>query len=257
MFNTPKLDPNYMGTQLVDGNNYLFNRFQADSGGLIIRNIVADIRACARPPVFVFDGLNGDDRRRKLVPEYKVRTAKALKARESMWPMLKLFRSLMPFLPCVTINVPTWEADDVLATLAKPPCRVITTDRDLSQLSVTPDVEVTAKFSDVPPDQVRLYKTFCGDASDNIKGVHLFGQKSWEVLNKDRAPSFEFGRWSAEQLGMKESHHTWCLFNTDKLKAYWEIIGLLEVPMDQIVANMIVGAPNPDRINAILKEFML
>ncbi|MBZ9714879.1 5'-3' exonuclease, partial [Deinococcus multiflagellatus] len=87
---------------------------------------------------------------------------------------------------------PNHEADDVLGTLARRapgPVVIVTSDRDLlstvtDQVSVfdprtrqvmTP-ADVQRRFG-VPPARMTLFKSLCGDASDNIPGVHGLGEK--------------------------------------------------------------------------------
>lgn len=77
-----------------------------------------------------------------------------------------------------------YEADDLIATLVRPPAVIHTTDKDLAQL-VTDEItlgrdgpaEVVAKFG-VRPDQIADLLGLAGDAVDNIAGVEGIGRKT-------------------------------------------------------------------------------
>jgi 5'-3' exonuclease len=77
-----------------------------------------------------------------------------------------------------------YEADDLIATLVRPPAVIWSTDKDLAQL-VTDEItlgrdgpaEVMAKFG-VRPDQIADLLGLAGDATDNIPGVPGIGRKT-------------------------------------------------------------------------------
>ncbi|ACO47409.1 5'-3' exonuclease H3TH domain-containing protein [Deinococcus deserti] len=92
---------------------------------------------------------------------------------------------------------PNHEADDVMGTLARrAPGRavIVTSDRDLfSAVTETVQVyeprsrtvitvaDVQARFG-VSPERIPLFKSLCGDSSDNIPGVRGLGEKAASVL---------------------------------------------------------------------------
>jgi len=260
-----RIDPSFPHLQIVDGNNYLLHRFRAEQEGLVIRNIIADIRQCMKPPLFIFDGMNGNQRRRDIYPSYKVRSEAETLARENSFPTLNLFREVMQHVPCVMCRVDGWEADDVMATIAttsSTPVRIVTTDRDLSQLKTDPNIDVTSGYDTIPPEDVRLYKAFVGDPSDKIPGIKGFGKKSWEYLNKSVArAALEMGtdvtRVNVGHLGMNPATYSWWVANQPLVHDFWEIVGLFDVPVCEIYKNLKVGRPNPEEVNRLLSEFML
>lgn len=127
---------------------------------------------------------------------------------EDFVPDLKNLQELLQAFNLPVLTSPGYEADDVLATLAKKASdrgyrvKILTGDRDLFQL-VDPQQEITvlylstdflkrgrstgpAEFSPeqvkeklgVSPAQVVDYKALCGDKSDNIPGVKGIGEKT-------------------------------------------------------------------------------
>ncbi len=124
------------------------------------------------------------------------------------------------------IHAPGWEADDVIATLAKQAAedgmevRIVSNDKDLRQL-LGPRVQLynirKRQFQDegflreqwgIRPDQVIDFQSLVGDAVDNVPGVPLVGPKKASALlekfgaldavlaNADQAP----GKKLAENL---------------------------------------------------------
>jgi hypothetical protein len=249
----------------VDGNAFLLNQLRAVQNGMIVRNVIDQIRGCLFPPVFVFDGKGGNDRRRALYPAYKT---KRTSPGEDLFTSIQLIRDAMSHLPTVQITVPGWEADDVIGTLAMQRAsagervRVVTVDRDLAQLAAHPKIEVTAGYEDITPRQIRLFKATTGDSADNIRGIPGFGPKSWVLLNK---PVMEVQlinrKWdtsrTAEEMGLRPSHFTWCQENFDELLVMWDIVGLFGVPAQEINSRLLVGLQDLSKVEALLKEYML
>jgi hypothetical protein len=247
-------------TQLVDGNGFALSRLHA---GDTARHIVTDIRRSRSPAIIVWDGRNATTRRRAFYPLYK--TGRKPMG-EGLFASIRLIKELCRHIPCVQVEVPEWEADDVLASLAVhratrgQKVRVVTVDRDLYQLAVHPLVEVTAKYEHVMPHYVRLYKTFVGDPSDTVKGVPRFGEKAWEVLNKEAANKLlasDASEWGDDPLGLSPKHFDWCRNNFEELRKLWLVVGLQAVAMDEVTSCFEVGIENQGKVESLLREFML
>jgi len=131
---------------------------------------------------------------------------------EDFVPDLKNLQELLSALRVPVVTSPGYEADDILATLAKRASeagyrvKILTGDRDLFQL-VDPQKETSvlylstdflkrgrttgpAEFGPeevkeklgISPAQVVDYKALCGDKSDNIPGVKGIGEKTAVTL---------------------------------------------------------------------------
>ena len=98
------------------------------------------------------------------------------------------------------ISYPAWEADDVIATIARQAVergmdvRIVTSDKDCRQL-IGPhvqlfnirkntffDAEALKKDWGVRPDQVVDFQALVGDSVDNVPGVPLIGPKKASAL---------------------------------------------------------------------------
>ncbi len=139
--------------------------------------------------------------RHKAYAEYK---ATREKMPDEMSDQLPMLRQVIEAMGIPIIEVPGYEADDVLATLAlKARDRglkvfLVTSDKDLMQL-VADDIkvynlrrrideaevlgpeEVKHKIG-VPPQQIRDFLALVGDSSDNIPGVPKVGKKTAQTL---------------------------------------------------------------------------
>ena len=145
--------------------------------------------------VVVFDA-RGKTFRHRLYPEYKAgRDAQP----EDLSLQIPLVRELLDAYAVAVLEIPDFEADDVIATLvARAPdaarISIVSTDKDLMQL-VDERVtlfdgikdrrfgpgEVEERFG-VPPAQLLDLRSLVGDPSDNIPGVKGIGQKGAEAL---------------------------------------------------------------------------
>ncbi|HEX6506311.1 MAG TPA: 5'-3' exonuclease [Chloroflexota bacterium] len=132
---------------------------------------------------------------------------------------------LLPQLGIPALTAPTFEADDIMGTLACARARagarsvIVSTDRDLLQLvseaievlapgnppRVARDEEDVRERLGVPPSGVTTFKALAGDASDNIPGVRGIGTKTAVDL-VNRFGSLEAIFDSLESLPPKVSH---------------------------------------------------
>ncbi len=141
--------------------------------------------------VVVFDPPGGKSFRQEIYGEYK---AQRDKQPEDLSTQMPAVRDLIDAHRLAVLQVPGFEADDVIATLvARAPedfrVTIVSTDKDLMQL-VTERVwlldtmkdrrydpaEVEERFG-VPPEQVLDLRALVGDPSDNIPGVRGIGEK--------------------------------------------------------------------------------
>lgn len=177
---------------IIDSNNWVRVKMEESLGGASIMNLWTDLMMTSNSGIqqlFVFDGYNSRQKRRSLYPEYK---AKRKPADQSFFDGLNFFKELLAYAPAnvQTVSVPEYEADDVIANIAYKwqdmydKINIISTDKDLTQLRTIPNVNTLATPK-VDPKWVRLYKTFVGDSSDNIPGVHGFGDGAWDKTSDD------------------------------------------------------------------------
>ena len=138
----------------------------------------------------------GGSFRRQLFPAYKATRDAQPEDLTAQWP---LARELIEAFRLPVLEVPGFEADDVIATLARitPPeweVLIVSSDKDLMQLvggrvalldsmkdkRIGP-AEVVERFG-VGPDKLLDVRALVGDPSDNIPGVKGIGEKGAAAL---------------------------------------------------------------------------
>ncbi len=134
-----------------------------------------------------------DTFRRDIFPEYK---ANRRRMPEDLVPQQPLCREAMEVLGIPSLEVPRYEADDVIATVAAQwrargrDVVVVTKDKDLTQLvdehvtlwdatkDQVLDRDGVVEKMGVPPEQVTEALGLAGDSSDNVPGVPGIGLKT-------------------------------------------------------------------------------
>lgn len=252
--------------KLIDSMNYIRRVFEKDLSGRAPRNIINDMLTHrGEVVIWVWDSPGAKATRQKVLPCYK---SKRLPAPENIWPIISLMKEALQYTPALQVEVPRFEADDVIATLVRkfPHEKkfIVSNDADLRQLLVVPNTEIEAKepaFA-VEPKHIRLFKCFVGDPSDNIGGVPGFGKKTWTDVNKGLLARFLdefFGRGDPpwEQLGIPKRCINWIKDNRTSLLATWTVVGLWDVPYDLVDRNTIVGKRDPLKVQQLLEPFYL
>ena len=209
-------------TLLVDGNSLLNtgfhgikNMYNGDDhiGGLYhflntLRKLI-DSYFITKVVVF-WDGKDNTKPRTKIYPEYKLNRRLKPKPKEEVDSYGRQKLRTQEYLEELYVRQSTFkwcEADDCIGYYCdnndKEEIIILTSDRDLLQLiSEKVSMHVISlnklfKFNDkvplegvyIPPNNVRLVKTICGDSSDNIYGIKMVGVKSLikikpEILEK-------------------------------------------------------------------------
>lgn len=247
--------PNQPPLVILDATSMLFRGFYAApsrkaadgsevAGLMALTQILLKLlsRAKTRRFVVVFDP-PGQNFRHALSPKYK---AQRKPSPQPLVDQLARAAEVCRALGLMTWQVPGFEADDVLATLAKigraegMPVWCVSPDKDLYQLvddSPPPiavwrmekkqivDAAAVEKMLGVPPDRAVTYFSLIGDSSDNISGVRGIGPKAAASIVKRFATLDEVydnlvRMWSLPVRGAKTL--------ADKLKANKEDAYLAE-----------------------------
>ncbi len=199
---------------LVDGSAYIFRAYHAlppltrKSDGLpigavsgfcnMLSKLVDDVHNDGEVDYFavIFDAARKTFRN-DIYPEYK---AHRPPPPEDLQPQFPLVKRASEAFSLATIEMPGFEADDIIATYARQAreagmqVTIVSSDKDLMQLigggvvmhdpmkqrRIGPD-EVYEKFG-VGPDRVIDVQALCGDATDNVPGVPGIGVKTAALL---------------------------------------------------------------------------
>lgn len=194
---------------LIDGSAYIFRAFFAippltNAGGLPTNAIFGFTNILLKflkqyRPAYVAVALDAGRLtfRNEMYADYK---GNRPEAPADLIPQFPYFRKVLDALNLPLLELPGYEADDIIATLcerlANQGCElvVVSSDKDLMQL-VTDGIklldsakdrwigtdEVREKFG-VTPEQITQVMGLMGDASDNIPGVKGIGEKTASAL---------------------------------------------------------------------------
>ncbi|MCR8612974.1 MAG: hypothetical protein NC236_00635 [Mycoplasma sp.] len=207
---------------IVDGNSLLFKAYYATaySG---TENIMRSKDGIATNAIYLFNIMLSTiiqrdkpshvmvafdaakkTRRHELLESYKGNRATTP---EDLIPQFSMVREMLTLMKIKWYEVVGWEADDIIATLAKKSIssniavKILSTDKDLLQLVdenitvlankrgvKTIEVYTSDNFYEkvgIAPNQVADYKGLVGDPSDNLPGVKGIGNKTAiKLLNK-------------------------------------------------------------------------
>jgi DNA polymerase I len=196
---------------LIDGSGYLFRAYHAlppltrKSDGLpvgavsgycnMLWKLLEDMKAGERPShlAVIFDA--GEKTFRNDI--YQAYKAHRPPPPEDLIPQFPLVRDATRAFGVACIEMPGYEADDLIATYARMAreagarCTIVSSDKDLMQLVVDGKVElydsmknkriasaeVMEKFG-VAPDKVVQVQALAGDSTDNVPGVRGIGVKT-------------------------------------------------------------------------------
>jgi DNA polymerase-1 len=209
----------------------------------------------------------GGSFRRRIYPEYKAgRDAQP----EDLTAQLPLVAELCAAFGVPMLEVPDFEADDVIATLvetapAGAEVCIVSTDKDLMQL-VRPGVElldgvkgrridsaaVEERFG-VSPDKLLDMRALVGDPSDNIPGVKGIGEKGAAKLILEYG-SLDRLLAEADQVKAKRAREG-LLEHADDARLSRELSVLRgDVPIEKGWASLEVCEPDRDRLRGLYKK---
>ncbi len=192
-------------------------------------------------------------------------------APEELIPQFALVREATEAFGVPAIELPDWEADDLIAAYAHQAAEnggevtIVSSDKDLMQL-IRPGVgmldpikqkaigppEVMEKFG-VTPDKMVEVQALIGDSTDNVPGVPGIGPKgAAQLIN-------EYGDLEAVLAaapGMKASKRRDMLIeHADRARISRELVLLrIDTPMPQPISDLVVRQTDPVRLVSWLTQ---
>jgi DNA polymerase I len=197
---------------VIDANSLIFQVFHAipemtSPKGEPVNAVFGFVRdilylAETKKPHYLFCAfdMKGPTFRHELYADYKVHRAEMP---EALVPQFPAIRRVLETLGVPILELASYEADDILATLARVTeelggdCYLVTADKDCRQLitdhvrvynvrkNLMYDAEALAADWGVAPGQVVDFQALVGDAVDHVPGVPLIGPKlAKELLQK-------------------------------------------------------------------------
>ena len=273
---------------LVDGSAYIFRAYHAlppltrKSDGLpvgavsgfcnMLSKLVDDVRESGEADYFavIFDAARKTFRN-DIYPEYK---AHRPPPPEDLRPQFPLVKQASQAFNLATIEMPGFEADDIIATYARQAresgmsVTIVSSDKDLMQLvgdgvvmhdpmkqrRIGPK-QVEEKFG-VGPDRVVDVQALCGDSTDNVPGVPGIGVKTAALLIN------EYGNLDgvldrAEEI--KQTKRRQNLIDHADLARISRRLATLkdDVPVDLGLEDLRLKDPEPDVLLGFMAEMEL
>lgn len=266
---------------LLDGSSYIYRAYYgirdvATADGTPTNAIYGFIRMLLgllqenRPDYMavVFDRPREETFRREIYPEYK---AHREAMPEDLPPQIAAIRQILQALKIPSLEEPGFEADDVIATLARRHAAegievtVVTGDKDLMQivsdriylLDTMKDTrsgpqEVMERFG-VPPELVADVLGLAGDTSDNIPGVPGVGEKTAAELVQRFGSLEDVLKWTNLVNGRKRRENLRA--HADQARMSKTLATLRDdVPLDLSLADLQRQSPNLTDLIPLLRQ---
>ncbi|NJC88904.1 MAG: DNA polymerase I [Desulfuromonas sp.] len=264
---------------LIDGSGYIYRAYFAirhlsNSKGVATNavygfvNMLLKVVREQQPDhlAVIFDS-KGPTFRHQLYPQYKANRAAM---HDDLVPQVPVIKDVVRAFNMPAIELPGFEADDIIATLAKRfaaegmEVTVVTGDKDLMQvvservrlLDTMKDQtsgleEVAARFGGTPAQVIEV-QALSGDSSDNVPGVPGIGEKTAVELIR------EFG--SVENLlanldRVKGKRRENLEAFADQARLSWQLVKLHDdVSLDLDYTSFALSPPDRAALTALFKE---
>ncbi|MCM2356950.1 MAG: ribonuclease HI [Geobacteraceae bacterium] len=266
---------------VLDGSSYIYRAYYgvrdlATSGGMPTNAVFGFTRMLLgllqenRPDYLavVFDPPREETFRRELYPPYKAHRD-AMPA--DLVPQLPYIRQILQALNIPALEAPGFEADDVIATLARRyaaegiEVTVVTGDKDLLQivgagialLDTMKELrsgprEVLDRFG-VPPELVPDVLGLAGDAADNIPGVPGIGEKTAAGLVRRFGSLEGVLEWKSLVNGKQRRENLRAHADQARLSKTLATVRY-DVPLDLSLADLERRTPNLPELMPLLRE---
>ncbi len=289
MTDTPASQAAPIRLYLVDGSAFIFRAFHAlppltrKTDGLpigavsgfcnMLWKLLVDMKAQTDAPTHlavVFD-YSGTTFRNELYPLYK---AHRPPAPEDLIPQFPLVRDATRAFGVHAIELPGYEADDLIAAYAVKvrdmggEVMIVSSDKDLMQLvgdrvsmldtmknvKIGPD-QVFEKFG-VAPEKVVEVQALCGDSADNVPGAPGIGVKTAALLINEYG---DLETLLARAGEIKQDKRRETLINfADQIRLSRQLVQLdLNTPLPAALDELIVADPDPVVLGDFLNDMEL
>lgn len=260
-----------MTVHIYDGNNVRLRAMtKPQLGGakrLSLRQTYEATEASSDMHIWCWDGRGHNQRRKDVFPGYKV-------GREPMsedhFSQIRLFRELLTHSKAIQFDCEGWEADDVVATMARYYAAkgrkvvALSNDLDYAQLEANPNITIDGiQKRPCLPRWLPLYKALQGDSSDRIPGIPGFGPKAWDDIQphlqqvEDGIRNLDPRAFDGVPLTPRVRTFLLTTDNLQLLRNYLLITHLFEVPAEDLRKGMIIGVPDRTKAVALLERYFL
>lgn len=266
---------------LLDGSSYIYRAYYgirdvATVGGMPTNAVLGFTRMLLsllqenRPDYLavVFDPPREGTFRREIYPAYK---ANRDAMPEELIPQIPYIRKVLHALNIPSLEAPGFEADDVIATLARryagegAEVTVVTGDKDLLQIvgericlldtmkeKRSGPQEVLERFG-VPPERVADVLGLAGDSGDNIPGVPGIGEKTASGLVQRYGSLEGVLKWTDQVSGRRRRENLRTHADQARLSKLLATVRD-DVPLELSLAELKRRQPNLAELIPLLRE---
>lgn len=253
--------------RIIDGNNLLHRLGEHNGLGMHpVRSLFNKFIHCQETTIIVWDGLKGNRRRKEIYPKYKY---KRIPKSEGKLEYFELCKAILRFTPVIMVELESWEADDIIATLCHRyhedhDVTIESNDGDFGQLNQMAKLPlVSEKWLTIAPDMVLTYKSTVGDGKDNIPGIPGFGDVTYQKMSQsDRDKLSTSLRTKDHGLFVKALRN--CPKSVDKSEGGFQMAlisyrlnSFILVPDEEITKGMIVGQANLAAAEIFMGEYLI
>ena len=270
---------------LIDGSAYIFRAYHAlppltrQSDGLPVGAVAGFCnilwnelsngkRSEAATHIAVVFDYSSKTFRNDIYPQYK---ANRPPPPEDLRPQFPLTRDATRAFNVACLEVEGFEADDIIATLARQAvnaggsCTIISSDKDLMQLvrpgidmfdpmknrAIGPD-EVVEKFG-VPPERVVDVQSLAGDSTDNVPGAPGIGLKTAALLIQEYG---DLDTLLARAGEIRQPKRREALVdNADLIRISRQLVSLkYDAPVPATLDELAITPPDPDKLLKFLTD---
>lgn len=251
---------------IFDGNNWYRKQVENDHTGLAPRKVLTETLVMKEPAIWVWDAKDGSRKRKAIYPDYKSRRGPV---RKDIYVGFETVQEVLKHTQAIQICVPGFEADDVIANLARDlaskgdQVAIYSNDYDFVTLAGEHPNHIFAgaTLKDfIPNHLVPYFKVTVGDGSDCISGIGGFGEKTWIGVDKAQLVKFIDAIVKEDRLidiDLPKRCLTWLEANWREVQTFWKVVEFFDVPLDLISQHMSIGTPNYGAADAYLKEWHL
>lgn len=257
-----------MAVELFDGNNVMIRAFtDFNVHDRNATNLRYRFHATKPNHIWIWDGKDHNDRRKAVYPPYKSNREPLA---ENIYAKIRLWRQLLNYSPASQIEVPLWEADDAIATIARKltarSTEVIihSNDEDYMQLTANPLVKVNGVRNPKAEGRwIPLYKACVGDSSDSIAGIPGFGKGTWASMEpywERLEKAIIGGSYQAfEALPLPKRIKTWLAVpgNIELVQTMLTIVHFYTVPDLELNAGTTRGTLNRAAAEEIFGKYLI
>ncbi len=221
--------------EIYDFNNWVRKYIHA---GADMHKFIMSIVENTNQQIWIADGFKCNDRRRKIYPNYK---RGRVSPGEDVFEFMDFVKKCLKHMNVTLIEVPYYEADDVIALLAEKlsttqKVKIFSSDADMWALKTLPNVSLTRDTFKCEPKYTTLYKAIVGDKSDNIPGVPGVGHVTFmKMIEKGEI---------ADKIKNNEA----------LINKLLKVVSFIKPSMEEVIEGSVEGKEDREQLNGLMKE---